>query len=49
MRILVVDEEPLIRFLFSILFVKNAEVKTVESAGEALEENGEIFVSITYS
>ena len=38
MRILVVDEKPLIRFLFSILFVKNAEVKTVESAGEALEE-----------
>jgi len=29
MRILVVDEEPLIRFLFSILFVKNADAALV--------------------
>jgi len=40
MRILVVDKEPLIRFLFSILFAKNAEVKTVESTEEALIEIG---------
>ena len=38
MRILVVDEKPLIRFLFSILFAKNAKVKTVESAEKAINE-----------
>ena len=38
LRILIVDDEPLIRFVLSMVFKKNAEIKVVASAEEALAE-----------
>ena len=38
LRVLIVDDEPLILLVLSMLFKKNAEVKTVSSAEEALTE-----------
>lgn len=38
MRILIVDDEPLIRFIFSMFIMEYAESKTVESAEKALDE-----------
>lgn len=38
MRILIVDDEPLIRFILSMFIMEYAESKTVESAEKALNE-----------
>jgi len=38
MRVLIVDDEPLIQLVLSMVFKKNAEVKTVASAEEAITE-----------
>ena len=38
LRVLVVDDEPLIRFTLSMILKNNAEVKTVATAEEALDE-----------
>lgn len=38
LRVLIVDDEPLIRFTLSMLIIENAESKTVESAQKALDE-----------
>ena len=38
LRVLVVDDEPIIRLLFSMILKNNAEVKTVATAEEALDE-----------
>ncbi len=38
LRVLIVDDEPLILLVLSMLFKKNAEVKTVTSAEEAINE-----------
>jgi DNA-binding NtrC family response regulator len=37
-RILIVDDEPIVRFVLSLLFKKTSEVKSVASAEEALSE-----------
>ena len=38
LRVLIVDDEPLIQLVLSMLFKKNAEVKTATSAEEAITE-----------
>jgi len=38
LRVLIVDDEPIIRFVLSLLFRKEAVVKTVSSAEEAFDE-----------
>jgi DNA-binding NtrC family response regulator len=38
LRILVIDDEPIIRFVLSMVFKKNAIVKAVDSAEEAIAE-----------
>ena len=38
LRVLIVDDEPIIQFVLSLLFRKEAVVKTVSSAEEALDE-----------
>ena len=38
LRVLIIDDEPIIRFVLSMIFKKNAEVKTVASAEEAIAE-----------
>jgi len=38
LRVLVVDDEPIIQLVFSLLFRKGADVKTVSSAEEAIGE-----------
>jgi DNA-binding NtrC family response regulator len=38
LRVLVIDDEPIIRFVLSMVFKKNAIVKTVDSAEEAIAE-----------
>ena len=40
LRVLVVDDEPLIRLTLSMILKNNAEVKTVATAEEALDEIG---------
>ena len=40
LRILIVEDEPLIRFIFTRVFSEIAETKTAESAEQALEEIG---------
>lgn len=40
LRILIVEDEPLIRFILTRVFSEIAETKTAESAEEALEEIG---------
>ena len=38
LRVLIVDDEPIIQFVLSLLFRKVADVKTVSSAEEAFDE-----------
>ena len=38
LRVLIVDDEPLIQLVLSMIFKKNAEVRTVASAEEAITE-----------
>lgn len=38
LRVMVIDDEPIIRFILSMVFKKNAIVKTVDSAEEAIAE-----------
>jgi len=38
LRVLIVDDEPLIQLVLSMIFKKNAEVRTVTSAEEAITE-----------